>query len=775
MNKLRVLVWTAIVTWMGATAAWAQSGSVTGRVVDAQGGAISGADVVLAPASGSSRSTRSRADGGFTFDAVTAGTYTVRVEASGFTPFAESVQVASGAATVTASMQLAGVVEGVTVQGAMLGTANTGKTTVPVRDLPITVNGVSSEVIAEQGVNDLVAVLKNVPGVYAFTTYGVYEYYSFRGFLSSVQLLDGIRNEGNRINTQLTNIERVEVLKGPSSALYGGSALGATVNLIRKKPSATPTYDGMAAFGSWKTGRGAFGATGRVGGNENTLYRFDIGAEEREGYRHDDAKRFTMTPSLAWRIGASNQVNVYYTMNRDQFGGDAGLPLVDTSLETATEANIPDVPRDRNYRTPFDDATSFDNNIQLSYARQLNGSLGFRDTLSYRHFNDKYLLSEEVDFIAPRTVDRYYLYFNHHRRPLMNIAELTAHTRTGIEQDFVFGWESQRYHNFTTLPDEDFFSAESIDAFNPVETQTEPSIDITRQNVATSVTNAFYAQDHLTLGPKVKALLGIRGDIYRRENHTDPIENDEVTGEGPITKRDTKAVTGRAGLVYQPVSTVDLYGSFANSFTPLALAQPDGRTLEPETGQQWEFGQRVRMAKDRMQLNTSIYRLLRQNVAFRRPGNTFVQAGEVESKGFEADLETSPSANWRLNLGYAFTDAQFNDYEISAGVNLRGNTPPYAPRHTFNLWTGYEWPNGLGVNAGVRYFGDVFVDQDNTFMTKGYGLLNLGARYRKGPLEYALNVNNVTDKKYLIPHQDYLQVYPGEPVNVLATVRVHWK
>jgi iron complex outermembrane recepter protein len=770
-----IRVWSLVLAVvLVASSAWAQGGSVSGRVVDAQGGAVAGVDVGLVPASGGPRSTRTRADGSFTFDGVPAGTYTVRIEAAGFAPFAESVTVAASGATVNPTLKVAGVVEGVTVQGALLGTANTGKTTVPVRDLPLTVAGVSSATIAEQGVNDLVTALENVSGVYPFTTYGVYEYYSFRGFLSSVQLVDGIRNEGNRTNTQLTNIERVEVLKGPSSALYGGSALGATVNLIRKKPSATPTYDAMAAFGNWRTGRGAFGATGRVGGSETTLYRFDIGAEGREGYRHDDAKRFTVTPSLAWRIGASNQVNVYYTMNRDQFGGDAGLPLVDTSLGVPTTDNVVDVPRDRNYRTPFDDATSFDNNFQVAYARQLTGSLGFRNTLSYRYFNDKYLLSEEVDFIAPRTVDRYYLYFNHHRRPLMNVAELTAHTRKGIEQDFVFGWESQRYHNFTTLPDEDFFSAESIDAFDPVETQTEPSIVITRQNVFTNTTNAFYAQDHLTLGPKVKLLLGGRADIYRRNSHTDTIENDDVTAEGPLTKRKTEAFTGRAGLVVQPVPTVDLYGSYATSFTPLTQAQPDGRTLEPEKGEQWEFGQRFRMVKDRMQLNTSIYRLVRQNVAFRRTGNVFVQAGEVESKGFEADLETVPSANWRLNLGYAFTDAQFNDFEVSVGENLRGNTPSYAPRHTFNLWAGYEWPSGFGVSGGARYFGDVFVDQDNTFSTDGYGVLNLAARYRKGVLEYSLNVNNVTDTKYLIPHQDYLQVYPGEPVNVLATVRVHW-
>ena len=124
------------------------------------------------------------------------------------------------------------------------------------------------------------------------------------------------------------------------------------------------------------------------------------------------------------------------------------------------EDNVPDVPRDRNYRTPQDDATSYDNNLQVAYARQFSDSLGFRNTLSYRHFNDKYFLTEEIYFVPPSTIDRYYLYFNHHRRPLMNIAELTGHFTKGIEQNLVVGWESQRYKSSTLLPDEDYFQAD---------------------------------------------------------------------------------------------------------------------------------------------------------------------------------------------------------------------------------------------------------------------------------------------------------------------------
>ena len=197
--------------------------------------------------------------------------------------------------------------------------------------------------------------------------------------------------------------------------------------------------------------------------------------------------------------------------------------------------------------------------------------------------------------------------------------------------------------------------------------------------------------------------------------------------------------------------------------------------LEPETGSQFEVGQRLHLKRDSVQLQASAYRILRQNVAFGRPGNLYVQAGEVGSSGLEAELDAAVSSRWHVNAGYGFTNAEFRDYEESPGANLRGNRPVFAPRHTFNAWTGYDWSNGLGVNVGARYFGRTFADNGNTFEVDGYGVLNLAVRYRRGRIEYQLNVNNVTDTTYFVAHQDYLQVYPGNPANVLGTIRVRMK
>jgi iron complex outermembrane receptor protein len=757
----------------------AQSPAVTGRVVDAQGASVTGAEVALLPGIGRGRTTRSTADGTFSIEAMAAGQHTLVVRAPGFAEFSQQVTVGTGPATVNVTLQVAGLVEDVTVQGALLGTAATGKTNLPVRDLPMTVHTVPGKVIQEQGANDLVTALQNVPGVYAFTNYGVYEGYTFRGFMDlfpslANQLLDGVRHEGNRINTQLTNIDRIEVLKGPSSALYGGGAIGATVNMIRKKPSAQPAYDVTMAGGSWNTGRAQFGATGRLS-SDALLYRLDFGAEAKEGYRHNESRRVQFTPSLAWRLGASNQVNVYYTFGRNSFDGDSGIPLVAPS-EGRVEEFFPDVPRDRNYRTPFDFASSIDNSLQVAYARQFNDSWGFRNTISYRPVNDDYFLAEYM-FVEDdaRTVYREYLQFKHHRRPLTNLAEVTARLQGPVEHNLVLGWEAQHYKNHSnTIAGGGVADATSIDLFNPVETQTAQNLPLARVAYFTHDTNAFYAQDNLEFGPKVKAMVGGRFDVFRRTSHNNPVTNGVET-EGLLLKRDAESFTGRVGLVYQPVTAVDLYGSFANSFRPLTQAQPDGTTLEPEKGRQLEFGQRFHMAGDRVQLNTAVFHIVRNNVAFSRPGGVFNQASEMTSKGFEADVMTSPVSNWRINAGYAFTDIKFGDFLVNATTNLSGNTAIMAPRHTFNVWTGYDWANGFGVNVGARAQSKVFIDQGDSLTFDGYGVLNLAARYRRGALEYALNVNNVTSTDYFASVLYDTQMYPGEPINVLGTVTIRFR
>jgi iron complex outermembrane receptor protein len=764
---------------LSAGTASAQDSVLSGRIVDPQGAPIAGAEVVVI--SGPvNRSTKSAADGSFRITGVSAGTYELLVIASGFANQVRTAVAGTAAAPLTISLDLAQVSEEVTVDGALAASIVSGKTNLPLRDLPMTVNRVDELTIREQGVNDLVSALQNVTGVNPFTQYGVYEGYTFRGFVdlfppTAAQLVDGVRNETtNRINTQLSSIERIEVLKGPASALYGGGALGATVNLIRRKPAAQPVYDASASFGRWELARGTFGATGRLN-SDALLYRLDIGADSREGFRHNTTRRLNVTPSLAWRIGANDQVNVYYTFTRDQFAGDAGIPLLPTDQD---RVNLDDlypagVPRDRNFRTPQDEALSFDHNLQVAYARQISNSVGFRNTLSYRRLNDEYFIVEFLAIEEPSDVYREFLQFKHHRRPLTNQAELTMRFRGGIEHNLVAGWEGQRYWNHTdTIPGGGVAEAEYIDLFDPIETQQPIDPPIARIRTFNDRNNAFYAQDHLSLGEKVKAMVGGRVDLYRHHRYDVRLDGGVPA---PERRRETNAFTGRLGLVYQPSPLLDVYTSYATSFFPLQDAQPNGDTLEPLTGRQLEIGKRLHLVGGRVDVNTTVFHQVRENYAFARPGGVFDQASEITSKGVEVDVTTAPVSNWRVNGGYAYTHAALGDFLVNPTTNLRGRRPVFAPRHTFNVWTAYDWTNGFGINVGARALSGQFGDRNNVYEIGGYGLLNAAVRYSRSGIEYALNVSNLTDTDYYASTLYDTQVYPGEPINVLATVRFRFR
>ena len=277
------------------------------------------------------------------------------------------------------------------------------------------------------------------------------------------------------------------------------------------------------------------------------MYRLDVGADTREAYRHNDTHRLSVTPSVAWGISKKDQLNIYYTFNRDQFAGDAGIPLLNTDFGSALPESVyPEgVPRDRNYRTPQDDATSYDNNLQVAYARQLNDYIGFRNTLSYRHLNDEYFIAEFLVVEEESDVYREFLQFKHHRRPLTNQAELTMRFTRGLEQNIVAGWEGQRYYNHTdTIAGGGVAEAEYIDLYDPVETQEEIDPPIARIRTFDDRNNAFYAQDHISFGTKVKALVGGRVDLYRHHRYDERLDGGVPA---PERRRETDEFTGRRG------------------------------------------------------------------------------------------------------------------------------------------------------------------------------------------------------------------------------------
>lgn len=751
----------------GADAQGVGRRDVSGVVIDPAGAVVADAGVTLVPLATNSgeRRTTSGSDGTFRFAGVVDGRYLLTAEAPGFDGAADELVVDPSLGPTTATLRVAAFTQSVTVQADLR--ASVARTTSPLTDLPVTVTVISASTLQRFAVNDLVAALQTVPNVNAYNQYGVYEYYSFRGFTDSVQTVDGVRTEGNRVRTQLANVERVEVLKGPASVLYGTDAIGATVNIVLRKPAPMPAYDASVSLGSWNTTRTTFGAGGRLAG-PRLLYRLDAGLDHSAGFRHDRSDRFNVTPTVTWRISDRDQLEVRYGANRTDLSGDSGIPL--QTRPDGTQV-IPDIPRDRRFNTPADFALSVDHNVRAAYTRLLTDQLTLRGTFSARRYDDEYWVAETLRANGAGEVTREFLYFKHARRPYFGQAELAGQVRAGVDHNILAGWERQNYRTRTTRSVEASGLTTPIDLFTPVDTHTTwTDFPASRYDYTRLRTNAFYAQDTLTLGLSLKAVAGFRVDHLRRRTHNNPVAGGVETPVEPVI-RQSRALTYRVGLVYQPHPNVDLFAQHTTGFRPNYNLQPDGSPIDPETGRQFEVGQRLRLLRSRVDVTMSVFQVEKDNIALSRPGGSFDLAGSIRSRGLEQEVEWRPSGTARLNVGYGFTDARYVDYVTTAAA-FSGNQRPRTPRHSLTASATFAFSSGIAVAVSSQSRGRQFLDDANTVGLGAYGLLNLSASYTRGRLQYGLALSNLTGTDYWASALGNSQLYPGEPLRVVATLRL---
>lgn len=312
--------------FLAAAALAAQNLTLSGQVTDQLGQPIQGASVTLKSPGRDPRVKETDAAGHYVFDQLTAGTYTLQAGKAGFELLDKTLNVNQD--TIENPVLAVGTQsQSITVE-ATLGRTTASRMDIPTKDLPVSVSSILPQMLVEQGNNDLPSVLRNAAGVQGFVWYGVYEYYTIRGFNNQdVQLIDGVRQEGNRFNTQLNNVEQVDILRGPGSVLYGPSALGGVINIIRKKPTPFKAYDLMFRAGRFKTFQVGGGMNGRLFGLDRLWGRLDASFYDAEGFRNVGNRRLNITPAITWLINDQHRFTFHQSLNRDNYNGDSGMPF----------------------------------------------------------------------------------------------------------------------------------------------------------------------------------------------------------------------------------------------------------------------------------------------------------------------------------------------------------------------------------------------------------------------------------------------------------------
>jgi TonB-dependent siderophore receptor len=639
------------------------------------------------------------------------------------------------------------------------------KLPLPASETPASVGVVTAPLIHEQRAIVLGDALENISGVNVQTGNGVFDFFVLRGLdsVSSGLILTDGAPEPESSFYQLYNVDRVEVLKGPSSFLYGGSPLGGTVNLVRKQPLPTDFLHVSVGGGSFSTLDGSldWNAASRDG---SVSFRLNALARESDGYRDDkQSEVFAVNPALTWRPSDQTRVNVTFEHVDSQYSSDAGLPLI-RGLE------LPDVPRTRSYQSPFDTSDQQIDRFQVDVETELSEASSLRAKLYYRRLDwlSRGTLFNGV-FPSPTgslVVSRLLADLDDEQQYLGSQIEYVRTATTGkVTHNLLAGIEISRLTDEYTfvprlLPD--------IDLFDPVETAEEPLVPIPGQGLsgdATSVTVAPYLIDQIRFSDRVQLLVGARWD------------NVEFEEKVLDTDRSDSEINPMIGLVVGLSDGLSLYANAGTAFAPpstFALA-PD---RVPEESTQYEIG--LKSSRDRFDASLALFQLDRENIAIPDETGITRQVGDQRTQGIEVELSTELARGTRLIAAYAYTDGELTNFSEQvlvgffpptyATVDRSGNTPAFTPEHLLNLWLSRHFDNGFGFGVGGRWVSEQFIAEDNRFEIDAYWTLDASLFYRHRHWRVSLYGKNLTGEEYLTRGFGSASVIPAPTESVFAAL-----
>ncbi|MBE9167100.1 TonB-dependent siderophore receptor [Pleurocapsales cyanobacterium LEGE 06147] len=641
--------------------------------------------------------------------------------------------------------------------------ANTAtRTDTPIRDIPASIQVVPREVIRDQGATSTREAVRNVSGVTFSSAVGNRsEQFIMRGFTAN-RFLNGFREDflSTRTQTDLANIERIEVLKGPASVLFGRAEPSGIINFITKQPLREPFYELSFTAGSFDFYRPALDFSGPLTDDKRLAYRLNVAYENAGSFRDFvDTERFFIAPTLSYRIGDNTTLSLEVSHLDDARPIDRGLVVLSNN-------QIADIPISRLLGKASDQQFA-ETRAVLYFDHRFNPNLSLRSAFRYTEASEKrpdgsLQISEESPDDRNFPVRDYFGTQLYEIYTFQN--DLIANFNTGsVEHTVLLGLELARQSGSFSGKDR---SAGTIDIFNPNYNFTFGEFE----NFSTEKTriNSFgiYLQDQIALLDNLILVLGGRFDTFR----------DESTSDGETTETEADAFSPRVGIVYQPIEPVSLYASYTRSFTPAFGTSASGEPFDPQRGTGYEIGVKTEIVKNRLFSTLAFYDTTLTNVLTTDPENDLfeIQTGEQNSKGIELDLSGEILPGWNIFAGYAYSDATItedNTFEV-------GNRLNNVPRHNFNLWTTYTLQKsslaGLGFGAGIFYVSERAGDLDNSFFVPDYTRVDAAIYYERENFRAALNLKNLFDIRYFEGAQYRESVIPGAPFTVLGTISVQF-
>jgi iron complex outermembrane receptor protein len=642
------------------------------------------------------------------------------------------------------------------------------KTNTPLRDIPGSIQVIPKQILKDQNLLRLNDSLRNVSGIQQDDSFGgQIDRVNIRGFATDTFLQDGIRQ--SQFSTRETeNIERIEVLKGPASVLYGNLEPGGAINLVTKQPLADPYYQAELSLGSFAFIRPSFDLSGPLNADKTLLYRLNGAYEYSDGFRdfQTNTSRVSIASTLSWKISDSTNLTLEFSYLNDLRPFDEGLVAIGNGI-----ANIP-------FNRVLGDANNRRTVEEFKFGYQFEHR--FNENWKLRN-SFRYLSSDTFDFRLANwiieddgTLDRRFVSNKDFYESFSLNTDVTGTFKTGsIEHTLLIGLDLNRETTAggqRRLPGHPSF-------FTNIFTQvSDPLPNVSVADLTTFGRNdsreqnrlGLYLQDQIKLLDNLKLLVGGRFDFYDRTS---------VDLLSKTTSKDSvQRFSPRVGVVYQPIEPISLYASFSQSFNPdFFSVLADGSPVEPSTATQYEVGIKGEFLNKRLSTTLSAYRINKTNIATTDPANPdfSIAVGEVRSQGIELDIVGEPIKGWNLIASYAYTDAEVTQDNFFSVGNRVANVP----LHSASLWSTYEIQKGdlkgFGVGLGLFFVGDRQGDFDNTFTLPGYLRTDATLFYRRDKFRLGLSFQNLFNVNYIKSSAQFREsIYPGEPFTVIGSVSI---
>ena len=694
------------------------------------------------------------------------------------------------------------------------------KVNLALKDTPQSIGYVTKELILDQNATTVNDVVKNISGV---NQYSHYNDFSIRGnrILGNSSIGGGMLLNGMKAQTSiwkpmsLANIERVEVIKGPASAMFGNASPGGVINRITKKPLATRMRSITTSIGSFNTLKTYADFTGPANKSKTLLYRLNLGYETTDTFRDlQSSKNIIIAPSFSYLPTDRTRLNIdifYRNMNGK----------LDRAQSVFGDGDL--------YSTPISQSLSAANDYLKENFLNLTTSLvhQFSDNLT---FNSVYLHSSyDEDLQEHRQANAYVSKAdgktdyskivmtaqirkrNFRNNSFNNFFNLKVNTGE-VKHNILLGYD---YYLTQMLPSSSEMQARGyllkngkatnkfdktkigqyvLDADGNPKTNV-PYFDLTKGNTGnglkdiskyifeqnnmiptTQYSHGVYLQEQLEY-KFLKLLLS-----GRIENFTDELV-DKKTYE--VKKVSQMAFIPRIGLVAEVNKNINLYATWIKGFEPQSAsvqADPDryGGPFDAEYSRLYEVGMKSEWFQKRLSATVAIFNLKKMNALYAAPIENYPdrmeQIGEEVSKGIELDIAGFITPNWSIIANYSYNDAKITKTKDGKERDF-GMQRPNTPRHSGNLWMKYiigkGIVKGLGFGAGYNFVTERFgqIDRrEHTVVYPSYGIVDAALYYKVQNIQLQANLNNVFNKIHWVGGYDKLRSFPGAPRNVSITV-----